>query len=102
MKTIFTAIALFAISLISAQKSDAQVSKLFQNYLSIKNALASDDSTKASKAANDFLKTASAVDFKLISEGNQTALKKDAEKISIAKKYQNAAQLFLQPFGQYD
>jgi hypothetical protein len=83
-KYIITAVfALFsAISLSAQSKSDAQVSKLYQNYIAIKSALASDDADKASKAASEFIKTASAVDYKVVSEGNLNILRKDATLIS--------------------
>ncbi|AZA54980.1 DUF3347 domain-containing protein [Chryseobacterium sp. G0201] len=86
-KYIITAVfSLFSIISISAQsKSDAQVSKLYQNYISIKAALASDDADKTSKAASEFIKTASAIDYKVVSEGNLNALRKDATAISDAR-----------------
>ncbi|KUJ53101.1 DUF3347 domain-containing protein [Chryseobacterium sp. JAH] len=85
-KYIITALfSLFAIASVSAQlKSDAQVSKLYQNYISIKDALASDNADKTSKAATEFIKTASAIDYKILSEGNVNTLKKDATAISNA------------------
>lgn len=86
-KYIFTIVlSLFAIISISAQsKKDAQVSKLYQNYIAIKSALASDDADKTSKAATEFIKTASAIDYKVVSEGNLNTLKKDATAISEAR-----------------
>lgn len=86
-KYIITAVfALFSVISISAQsKSDAQVSKLYQNYIAIKSALASDDADKASKAASEFIKTASAIDYKMVSEGNLNILRKDATLISDAR-----------------
>ncbi|KMQ67362.1 hypothetical protein ACM39_14420 [Chryseobacterium sp. FH2] len=86
-KYIITAVfTLFSIISISAQsKKDAQVSKLYQNYIAIKSALASDDADKTSKAAAEFIKTASAIDYKLVSEGNLNILRKDATVISEAR-----------------
>jgi hypothetical protein len=86
-KYIFTAVlSLFAIISLSAQsKKDAQVSKLYQNYIAIKSALASDDADKTSKAATEFIKTASAIDYKMVSEGNLNILRKDATVISEAR-----------------
>lgn len=86
-KYIITAVfTLFSVISISAQsKSDAQVSKLYQNYIAIKSALASDDADKASKAASEFIKTASAIDYKMVSEGNLNILRKDATLISDAR-----------------
>lgn len=86
-KYIITALfSLFAIVSVSAQlKSDAQVTKLYQNYITIKDALASDNADKTSQAATEFIKTASAIDYKVLSEGNVSTLKKDATVISNAK-----------------
>lgn len=86
-KHIITALfSLFAIVSVSAQlKSDAQVTKLYQNYITIKDALASDNADKTSQAATEFIKTASAIDYKVLSEGNVSTLKKDATVISNAK-----------------
>ncbi|KQM49921.1 DUF3347 domain-containing protein [Chryseobacterium sp. Leaf201] len=83
---ITAAFSLFSvISVVAQSKKDAQVSKLYQNYIAIKSALASDDADKTSKAATEFIKTASAVDYKIISEGNLTTLKKEATLISDAR-----------------
>ena len=86
-KNIFT----FLFSLIvfvSAQaqsKSNPQLVKLYQNYISVKSALASDDAKKTSMAANEFLKTASTINSKLINEKNLLSIKADAKSISQAK-----------------
>ncbi|MEY8760309.1 DUF3347 domain-containing protein [Chryseobacterium tongliaoense] len=86
-KYIITAVfTVFSTLSLSAQsKTDAQVSKLYQNYISIKTALSADDADKASKAATEFIKTASAVDYKVLSEGNLNILRKDATTISEAR-----------------
>ena len=82
-KLIFTTLfSLFAILNLSAQKSDASMSKLYQDYLNIKTALAADNSDEASKAANNFIKSASMVDYKVLSEGNLDILRKDASSIA--------------------
>lgn len=83
---ITAAFSLFCIISVTAQsKKDAQVSRLYQNYIAIKSALASDDAAKTSEAAKEFIRTASAVDRKIISEGNLTTLKKEAALISDAR-----------------
>lgn len=83
---ITAALSLFSVLSLSAQsKKDAQVTKLYQNYIAIKSALASDDADKTSKAATEFIKTASAIDYKQVSEGNLNILRKDASAISDAK-----------------
>lgn len=86
-KYIITAVfSLFSILSVSAQsKKDVQVTKLYQNYIAMKSALASDDADKTSKAATEFIKTASAIDYKLVSEGNLNILRKDATVISEAR-----------------
>ncbi len=96
-KYIITAIfSLFSILSISAQsKKDAQVSRLYQNYIAIKSALASDDAEKTSKAATEFIKTASAIDYKKVSEGNLNTLRKDATAISEARNISSQRETFM-------
>jgi hypothetical protein len=92
---ITAALSLFSIISLSAQsKKDAQVSKLYQNYIAIKSALASDDADKTSKAATEFIKTASTIDYKQVSEGNLNILRKDATAISEARTLQLKEKLF--------
>ncbi|MCW3162356.1 DUF3347 domain-containing protein [Chryseobacterium oryctis] len=87
--------SIFSIISISAQsKKDVQISKLYQNYIAIKSALASDDADKTSKAATEFIKTASAIDYKLISEGNLNILRKDATAISEARNINTQREIF--------
>ncbi|WP_345765733.1 DUF3347 domain-containing protein [Chryseobacterium endophyticum] len=94
---IITAVfSLLSILSISAQsKKDAQVSKLYQNYIAIKSALASDDADKTSKAASEFIKTASAIDYKKVSEGNLNILRKDATAISEARSITTQRETFM-------
>jgi len=83
---ITTVFFLFSIISVAAQsKKDIQVSKLYQNYITIKSALASDDADKTAKAASEFIKTASTIDYKIVSEGNLNILRKDATAISEAR-----------------
>ncbi|MBT2619325.1 DUF3347 domain-containing protein [Chryseobacterium sp. ISL-6] len=96
-KYIVTAVfSLFSMIFVSAQsKSNPQVSKLYKNYIAIKTALASDDADKTSKAASEFIKTASTIDYKVVSEGNLTILKKDATAISEARSINTQRETFL-------
>ncbi|WP_378104412.1 DUF3347 domain-containing protein [Chryseobacterium sp. sg2396] len=96
-KYIITAVfSLFSILSISAQsKKDVQVSKLYQNYIAIKSALASDNADITSKAATEFIKTASAIDYKKVSEGNLDALRKDATAISEARSINIQRETFM-------
>lgn len=84
MKNKFIALAFVALSsFFSAQnKKNAQISKLYENYVSMKNALASDSSAKTSASASEFLKTLSAVDSSLIPENIITMMKNNAKVIS--------------------
>jgi len=66
-------------------KSNPQLVKLYQNYISVKSALASDDAKKTSMAANDFLKTAATINSKVMDEKNLLSIKADAKSISQAK-----------------
>ena len=96
-KYIITAIfSLFSVISISAQsKKDTQVTKLYQNYISIKSALASDDADQTSKAAAEFIKTASTIDYKQVSEGNLNILRKDATAISEARNISTQRETFM-------
>ena len=94
-KLIFTTLfSVFSILNLSAQKTDASISKLYQNYLSIKTALAADNGDDASKAANIFVKSASLVDYKVLSEGNLDALRKDASQIAESRSIEKQRESF--------
>ncbi len=62
-----------------------QLSQLLSQYYNIKDALVAGNSTLASAKAEEFIKTANSIDYKLISEGNINALLKDATPISESK-----------------
>jgi hypothetical protein len=90
MKKIFFLIALFGGVLIQsnfAQDSaqQQQLSQLLTHYYGIKDALVAGNSAAASTSAEEFIKTANSIDYKLISEGNINALLKDATPISTSK-----------------
>ena len=94
-KLIFTFLfSIFSILNLSAQKSDASISKLYQNYLNIKTALVTDNSDEASKAANAFIKSASMVDYKVLSEGNLDVLRKNASKIADSRSIETQRESF--------
>ena len=94
-KLIFTTLfSVFSILNLSAQKTDASISKLYQNYLSIKTALAADNGDGASKAANIFVKSASMVDYKVLSEGNLDVLRKDASQIAESRSIEKQRESF--------
>ena len=95
-KLIFTTLfSVFSILNLSAQKSDASISKLYQNYLNVKTALAADNSDDASKAANNFIKSASMIDYKVLSEGNLDVLRKDASKIAESRSIETQRESFM-------
>lgn len=86
MKKLFLSLLFSAASITAfAQKSNTQIEKLYHNYIAIKDALTQDDTAKASAAAKVFLQSASAVDFKVLSEDNVNKLRKDAGAIIEAK-----------------
>ena len=94
-KLIFTALfSVFSTFNLSAQMSDASISKLYQNYIIIKDALVTDHSDGASKAANDFIKSASMVDYKVMSEGNLDVLRKDASTIAESRSIETQRESF--------
>ena len=94
-KLIFTALfSIFSILNLSAQTTDASISKLYQNYISIKDALVTDNSDAASKAANEFIKSVSMVDYKVLSEGNLDVLRKDASSIAESRSIETQRESF--------
>ena len=89
-KIFFVAVAFLATTLIQntfAQDSTQQyqLSQLLTQYYQIKDALVAGNGNEASAKAQDFIKTANSIDYKLISEGNINALLKDATPISETK-----------------
>lgn len=95
-KLIFTALfSVFSIFNLSAQKNDASISKLYANYLNIKTALTTDNSDEASKAADQFIKSASMVDYKVLSEGNLDILRTSATKISESRSIETQRESFV-------
>ena len=62
-----------------------QLSQLLTQYYNIKDALVAGNGNLASAKAEEFIKTANSIDYKVISEGNINALLKDATPISETK-----------------
>lgn len=78
--------SIFTVVCVTAQsKANPQLSKLYQNYIAVKSALASDDFKKTSVAAGEFLKTASSMNLKTLDEKKLNSLKSDAKTIAAAK-----------------
>lgn len=71
-----------------------QLSQLLTQYYNIKDALVAGSSNVASAKADEFIKTANIIDYKLISEGNINALLKDATQISEVKDIKKQRQHF--------
>jgi len=65
-----------------------QLSQLLTQYYNIKDALVAGNGYLASIKAEEFIKTANSIDYKVISEGNINALLKDATPISETKDIQ--------------
>jgi hypothetical protein len=91
MKKIILATAAF-LAATFVQKSFAQdstqqhqLSQLLSQYYNIKDALVAGNGNEASAKAEEFIKTANSIDYKLISEGNINALLKDVTPISETK-----------------
>jgi len=90
MKRLFLIVSFLATAFIQktlAQDStqQKQLSQLLTQYYDIKDALVAGKADVASAKAEEFIKTANSIDYKLISEGNINALLKDATPISEAK-----------------
>ena len=89
-KIIFAAVAFLATVFVQkgvAQDSTQQhqLSQFLSQYYKIKDALVAGNGNEASAKAEEFIKTANSIDYKLISEGNINALLKDATSISETK-----------------
>jgi hypothetical protein len=74
--------------------SQQQLSQMLSSYYNIKNALVTGDAASAASNADQFLRTANSIDYKVISEGNLTILSKDAGKISSTKDLSKQRQYF--------
>lgn len=81
---VFSATAL-AQSFAQTEVKASQPSQLLTQYYAIKDALVAGNASLASTKAEEFLKTANSIDYKIISEGNINALVKDATSISVTK-----------------
>lgn len=68
-----------------AQNTKAESSQLLASYYNIKDALIADDANTAASKADEFVKAANGIDYKVISEGNINTLLKDATAISESK-----------------
>ena len=98
-KIIFAAAAFVATTFVQknfAQDSTQQhqLSQLLSQYYNIKNALVAGNGNEASAKAEEFIKTANSIDYKLISEGNINALLKDATPISETKEIKKQREHF--------
>lgn len=101
MKKFFYIPALFLMAIVQtgfAQEGKPQIqpqlSQLLTSYYSIKDALVAGNASLASASAESFVKTANALDYKIISEGNINALVKDAGLISETKDVKLQRQFF--------
>ena len=78
----------------STTQTQSQLSQLLASYFNIKDALVAGNANSASSGAEQFVKTANGIDYKVISEGNINALLKDAGKISDTKDIKQQRELF--------
>lgn len=77
-------------------KSNQQLTKLYQNYISIKTSLSSDDIKKTSMAAGEFLKNSKTVSSKIISQNQLLSVQSDAKTIAQAKSIDAQRKAFYQ------
>ncbi len=98
MKKLFFIVAIFATAFTQSFAQDSttqtQLSRLLTSYYNIKDALVAGNATSASASAEQFVKSANGIDYKVISEGNINALVKDARLISEAKGVDQQRQFF--------
>jgi len=91
---IFTSL-LFSIKTYSQDSTQQkQLSQLLTQYYAIKDALVDGNVTNASTSADQFIKVANSIDYKLISEGNINTLLKDATSISESKDIKKQREVF--------
>ena len=91
---IFTSL-LFSVKTYSQDSTQQkQLSKLLTQYYAIKDALVDGNATNASTSADQFIKVANSIDYKLISEGNINTLLKDATSISESKDIKKQREVF--------
>ena len=92
---IFTSL-LFSIKTYSQDSTQQkQLSQLLTQYYAIKDALVDGNATNASSSADQFIKVANSIDYKLISEGNINTLLKDATSISESKDIKKQREIFV-------
>lgn len=99
MKRLILIIALITAAIFQktfAQDSTQQVqlSQLLTHYYGIKDALVAGNGNVASAKAEEFIKSANTIDYKLISEGNINALLRDSTPISESKDLKKQRQHF--------
>ena len=89
MKKIFFIVALIATTFIQVFAQDMATApkphQLLTQYYSIKDALVAGNANLGATKAEEFLRVANGIDYKVISEGNINALVKDATSISETK-----------------
>jgi hypothetical protein len=94
----FSIIVLITTTLNKASSQDSiqqvRLSQLLTKYYDIKNALVAGKADLVSASAEEFIKLANSIDYKLISEGNINALLKDASPISETKDIQTQRKHF--------
>lgn len=71
-----------------------QLVQLLTHYYGIKDALVAGKANNASASADQFIKVANSIDYKLISEGNINKLVKDATSISESKEIAKQREYF--------
>lgn len=72
-----------------------RLSELLSSYYNIKNELVAGNANKAATNAEEFIKIANAIDYKLISEGNINALLKGSSKIADSKDINKQREAFI-------
>ena len=96
LSILFVSASLFFSLTIYSQDStqQKQLSQLLTHYYGIKDALVAGNANNASASADQFIKVANSIDYKLISEGNINTLVKDASSISESKEIAKQRQYF--------
>lgn len=98
MKNLFL-ILLMGFGISASAQSANKVDKLYRDYLEIKDALTTDNSSKAAAAAKTFISTIASIDSKTLSAEKSDALKKAASNIQQSNDIKKQREYF---FGLSD
>lgn len=87
-------LSLFMFNAVAGQQYEATLGNVYSKYLTLKNALVTDDGDGAAKAADEFIKAASMVNYRTLSEGNLDLLRQEATVITESRSIEKQRAAF--------